>query len=191
MLGGLTTFRPTANQKAAMSYMQECDYDCTITETCKAIGICRQSYYQWFRRPEFVKWWNEQQERHFVMAAGRVQAAVLKGAVTNDAPGSATDRKLFFDRLDKTRAGHDKKKADEAPGRTFEEELAALEAAEKEGTDFDEVKHHHGDADATRTTSDGHSPDRDPQLSRPSPCQSSHDWDFFVTSPRKPGGIGR
>ena len=124
MSGNKKAFCPTTQMEDLLAHMQRQDYDCTITDACKAVGICRRSYYRWFDQPGFAQWWVQQQDRHFAMAIGRVQAAMLKAATSDGAPGSTSDRKLFLERFDTRRNGRGKS----AASKTFEQELADLDA---------------------------------------------------------------
>lgn len=134
-MSGRRGFRPTDNMRELLAAMQQHDYACTITDACRTVGINRRTYYKWFDRPAFVTWWTEQQERHFALAAGRVQAATLKAATTDDAPGSATDRKLFLERFDARFAKRGKPSPVDEDLHTFEQELAAIEAAASQDTE--------------------------------------------------------
>ena len=124
MSGNKKAFCPTTQMEDLLAHMQRQDYDCTITDACKAVNICRRNYYRWFDQPGFAQWWVQQQDRHFAMAIGRVQAAMLKAATSDGAPGSTSDRKLFLERFDTRPNGRGKA----AASKTFEQELADLDA---------------------------------------------------------------
>ena len=121
------TFSPTPQMQRVLAAMQEHGYDCTVTAACGAAEVDRRTYYKWCAREEFVVWWLAQQEAYFTLATGRVQAATLKAATSEDAPGTTSDRKLFLERFDPYYAKRAKLPA--SATKSFEQELADIEAA--------------------------------------------------------------
>ena len=121
------TFSPTPPMQRVLAAMQEHGYDCTVTAACLDAEVSRRTYYKWCARPEFVVWWLAQQEAYFTLATGQVQAATLKAATSEDAPGTTSDRKLFLERFDPYYAKRAKLPA--SATKTFEQELAEIEAA--------------------------------------------------------------
>ena len=100
----LTAWQPSENQVSVLRAFQAQDYDCTIEDGCKAAGFTRQSYYDWHDKPDFSKWWAEQADKFFKLQLHRVHSATIKAATSTskEARGSSADRKLFFERFDKS-----------------------------------------------------------------------------------------
>ena len=102
----LTKWQPSANNLAMLKIFQAADYDISVTAACEALGIARHSYYEWFDKPQFAQWWQDQAERFFTQQVGAVYARLLSGAKgafdSQRARPMPAMVKLFLERFDKS-----------------------------------------------------------------------------------------
>jgi len=95
-----TDWTPSETQLRVLSHFQAADYACTVVDACTACSVGRQTFYDWFARPEFARWWGEQGERWAALQVGRVYSALVRSAAGQDVGGNPTDRKTFLERFD-------------------------------------------------------------------------------------------
>lgn len=96
-----TDWAPTDIQVRVLKHFQGLDYDCTVIDGCAACEVGRRTFYDWFGKPEFARWWQEQAERWASLQMGRTYGAIVRSATGTDVGGSPADRKMFLERFDK------------------------------------------------------------------------------------------
>ncbi len=96
-----TDWAPTPTQSRVLTHFQGLDYECTVVDGCAACDVGRRTFYDWFGKPEFAQWWNEQGERWAALQMGRVHGAMVRSATGTDVGGTPADRKMFLERFDK------------------------------------------------------------------------------------------
>ena len=109
--------------RRALEVAQASDYEISIVDLCGEIDLNRRTWYEYFDNPTFVKWWNEQVERHFGLKLPGVYRALQRAAegedgICNRVRSSAA--KLLLERFDrgyapKTRQEH----SGEVPLKTY------------------------------------------------------------------------
>ena len=105
----LTKWQPCQNQLGILKLAQEGDYELSVTALCKGVGIARQTWYEYWETPAFVKWWTHAFEKHFAGRLPHVYAALDQAARGNRPAVSTSAAKLLMERFDegyapKTRA---------------------------------------------------------------------------------------
>jgi len=99
----LTKFEPTETQRNLLEVFKAEDYDVTVTDACKSVGISRETYYNWMEIGAFREWWMDRAEHHFTLLKTSIFSATHKAATSEKSQprGSSADRKLFLERFDK------------------------------------------------------------------------------------------
>jgi hypothetical protein len=104
MQGRANTWEATEHQEAAVRYAQEYDYKYSVPELCESVGIAKQSYYSWFKTPEFLTWWLGESARWRALKLPEVHKVIAEQALAKSKPGDARyDMKaveLYLQRFD-------------------------------------------------------------------------------------------
>ena len=108
-MASLANWKPTENMLAVLKLAQDSDYEMSVTAICKAAGIARMSWYDYWETPTFVKWWTHAFEKHFAGRLPHVYAALDQSARGNRPAVNTQAAKLLMERFDegyapKTRA---------------------------------------------------------------------------------------
>lgn len=96
-----TDFQPSEAQQRVLDHFQAEKYECTVVDACAKCEVPRRTFYNWFDKPEFVRWWDQQAERWAAMQKGRVYGALARSAGGEDVGGTPADRKTYLERFDK------------------------------------------------------------------------------------------
>ena len=95
-----TNWRPNDNQKAALEYAREVQYQTRVTKLAEQLGITKQAIYGWNDCKEFVEWWAKHRQKFFETRLDHIHAAIYARATGLSAKGSTQDAKLFLERFD-------------------------------------------------------------------------------------------
>ena len=96
-----TKWTPTENQEAALKRAEACEWKFKIVNLCADIGVDRSSYYQWFKTPGFVAWWNEAVERWFALRMPAMYGDILESVRMESSRRNMSAAKLLMERFDK------------------------------------------------------------------------------------------
>lgn len=59
----VTKFKPTEQMQRFLEARLDLSIAPTITAETEAAGVTRKTYYQWLKKPEFIRWFNEEYEK--------------------------------------------------------------------------------------------------------------------------------
>lgn len=93
-------WHPSDRQRRTLEYAQEAGWDYSVTDLTKEVGIGRSTYYKWFKRREFRKWWQGEWERHFALKMARLWGRIFAAACGEKNNASATHAKLIIERFE-------------------------------------------------------------------------------------------
>ena len=131
-----TNWQATDNMKLVLKHMQDNGYDSSIVDACGVCKINRKSYYDWFDNPNFVKWWQEQADRHFELQLPAIQAALARQAKDpKKARVDTTAAKLLLERFDKGYAPRSRQDTKLDATLSVEEIIRRADAGDKEQQD--------------------------------------------------------
>ena len=97
----LANWQPCENQIAALKLVQESDYELSVTALCKAVGIARMTWYDYWETAAFVEWWTHAFEKHFAGRLPQVYAALHQSAKGARPAVNTQAAKLLMERFDK------------------------------------------------------------------------------------------
>jgi len=109
-------YAPNQNQKAALDHAWSVDYIYTVTSLCKAVGVSRAAYYEWFHNVQFAHWWMENWTVHFALNLPRVYAIMMLKASGDSVAGDVAAAKLIAERFDKGYIPHSRQDIAGVPG---------------------------------------------------------------------------
>lgn len=90
------TYKPTGNEMKLIEALSNPENrDLNISELCQLIGISRQAYYKMFKKPDFVKYYNDFQLELVKSNIGDVIKATLFFAMNE--PKCHQDRKMILE----------------------------------------------------------------------------------------------
>lgn len=90
------TYKPTGNELKLIEALSNPENrELNVSQVCELVGISRQAYYKMFRKPEFVKYYNDFQLELVKSNIGDVLKAAIYFAI-ND-PKCHGDRKLILE----------------------------------------------------------------------------------------------
>ena len=82
---GSRTFRPSRQQQAYLECWLDPEAPKTIVGIATHIRVARRSIYNWFERPEFVRWFNSQVQHHtdhlWTPMLHRIAELALQGSI--------------------------------------------------------------------------------------------------------------
>ena len=90
------TYRPTGNELKLIEALSNPENrELNVSEVCELIGISRQAYYKMFKKPEFVKYYNDFQVELIKSNIGDVIKATIYFATQSAA--NHQDRKMLLE----------------------------------------------------------------------------------------------
>jgi predicted DNA-binding protein YlxM (UPF0122 family) len=90
------TYKATANELKLIEALSNPENrELNISEVCELIGISRQAYYKMFKKPEFVKYYNDFQLELVKSSIGDIIKATLFFGMTD--PKCHQDRKMILE----------------------------------------------------------------------------------------------
>jgi len=99
-----TEFVPSDNQLAVLKVWRRHDYCCTVSQAMSEAGLDRTIWYDWFAKPEFAAWWQEQADSWAAQQLPRVQANLIRMATeparTGVRYGDAAAARTVLERYD-------------------------------------------------------------------------------------------
>lgn len=92
----VNTYKATVNELKLIEALSNPENrDLNISQVCELIGISRQAYYKMFKKPDFVKYYNEFQLELVKSRIGDVIKATILFAITE--PKCHGDRKMLLE----------------------------------------------------------------------------------------------
>lgn len=90
------TYKPTGNELKLIEALSNPENrELNVSEICELIGISRQAYYKMFKKPDFVKYYNDFQLELVKSNIGEVIKASIHFAITE--PKCHGDRKMLLE----------------------------------------------------------------------------------------------
>lgn len=95
-LTGTDTYIPTpAEAKIIEALANPANKQLSVSAICQLAGVSRQTYYEMFKKPEFVEYYQEFQRSLIKSSVGDIIKAMLQFALSN--PKNHQDRKMLLE----------------------------------------------------------------------------------------------